>query len=86
MPYVDRTLVARAVAAFDPTADLIAPAGAGGRPAHPVILGPAARARLAALPEGDTLRLLRADPSLRVRAIVFEDATAQRDVDVPSDL
>jgi molybdenum cofactor cytidylyltransferase len=85
MPYVDLTLVERAIAAFDATIDLVAPAGRG-RPAHPVILGPAARARLAALPEGDTLRLLRSDPALRVRAILFEDAASQRDVDVTSDL
>jgi CTP:molybdopterin cytidylyltransferase MocA len=85
MPYVDRTLVERAIAAYDPAFDLIAPSSAG-RPAHPVVLGPAARARLAALAEGDTLRSLRADPSLRVRAIHFEDPSLQRDVDLPGDL
>ena len=85
MPYVDLTLLERAIAAFDTTVDLVAPSG-GDRPAHPVVLGPAARARLAALPEGDTLRLLRSDRALRVRALVFEDAASQRDVDLPSDL
>jgi CTP:molybdopterin cytidylyltransferase MocA len=85
MPYIDRALVERAIDAFDSACDLLAPTCAG-RPAHPVILGPAARARLAALPEGDTLRALRTDARLRVRALVLTDASTQRDVDVPGDL
>jgi CTP:molybdopterin cytidylyltransferase MocA len=85
MPYVDRALVERAIRAFDPAFDLLAPSSQG-RPAHPVVLGPAARARLGSLPEGDTLRSLRTDPCLRVRAIAFDDASSQRDIDVPEEL
>jgi CTP:molybdopterin cytidylyltransferase MocA len=51
-------------------------------PGHPVVLSPRARRRLNDLPNGDSLRLLRDDPMLIVRAIATSDPGAFFDVDV----
>jgi len=50
-------------------------------PGHPVWLSPKARSFIATLPSGDTLRRLRDNPQLRVRAIETDDAGATFDVD-----
>jgi molybdenum cofactor cytidylyltransferase len=53
----------------------------GDEPGHPVYLSPRARACIGALPRGDTLRVLRANPHLIVRAVQTEDAAAFFDID-----
>ncbi len=50
-------------------------------PVHPVYLSPRARACLDRLPVGDSVRLLRVDRRLSVRAIVTRDRGATFDVD-----
>jgi molybdenum cofactor cytidylyltransferase len=58
-------------------------AGIGG---HPVLFSSQARTKIAALPDGDTLRSLRDDPTLTHIAIHIADDGAYRDVDRMSDL
>jgi molybdenum cofactor cytidylyltransferase len=53
----------------------------GEEPGHPVRLSPRARKRVASLPHGDTLRHLRADPNLTVKAVETLDVGAVFDVD-----
>ncbi|NNM98559.1 MAG: nucleotidyltransferase family protein [Candidatus Eremiobacteraeota bacterium] len=57
--------------------------GIGG---HPVFFSARARERLAQIPIGDSLRLLRDDPTLRRRALPIEDIGAYADVDDPASL
>ncbi|HYL27840.1 MAG TPA: NTP transferase domain-containing protein [Candidatus Nitrosotalea sp.] len=52
-----------------------------GEPGHPVWLSASARARIAVLPEGDTLRTLRDDATLVARAVETADPGASFDVD-----
>jgi molybdenum cofactor cytidylyltransferase len=52
-----------------------------GAPGHPVVLSSRARERVDGLPPGDTLRLLRDDPRLTVRAVDSSDEGAFFDVD-----
>jgi CTP:molybdopterin cytidylyltransferase MocA len=54
-PYVDRPLVDRVAAALG-DADVAYPVRAGAA-GHPVVFGPRARREIAALPDGDTVRL-----------------------------
>lgn len=51
------------------------------QPGHPVFLSPRARERIDDLPEGDTLRTLRDDARLRVKAVKTDDEGAFFDVD-----
>jgi CTP:molybdopterin cytidylyltransferase MocA len=83
MPNVDAELIRRVVDA--PAADVAYPT-VNGRPGHPVRFGPRARAKMSALPDGDTLRALRDDPALSRIAFAIEDAATQRDLDTPADL
>ncbi len=53
----------------------------GCEPGHPVVLSPRARARIDALPHGDTLRRLRDDPELCARAVETTEEGAFFDVD-----
>lgn len=80
MPFVDRALVDAVAAAWEPEIDLVSPER-DGTPAHPAILGPAARRLLAELPEGDSVRQLRASPRLRRRVLPVADPDALVDVD-----
>jgi molybdenum cofactor cytidylyltransferase len=50
-------------------------------PGHPVLLSPRARRFIEYLPPGDTLRLLRSNPHLAVRAVQTDDSGAFFDVD-----
>lgn len=61
-------------------ADVVYPVYAG-EPGHPVWLSRRARRRIATLPPGDTLRLLRADSHLTARIVVTNDPGATFDVD-----
>lgn len=85
MPNVDAALLARIAAAYGSDVDIVDPR-AGPLPAHPVIFGPLARARIAALPRGDTLRELRGAPDLRRRTLELSDPAMALDVDRPADL
>ncbi len=71
------------IAAYDDAVDVVVPC-CSGVPVHPVVFGPAARAKIAALPDGDTIKRIRDDPSLR-RRIVEVDRTALIDIDTPDD-
>jgi CTP:molybdopterin cytidylyltransferase MocA len=82
-PLVDAALIARVVAARG-DADVAYPVR-GGIPGHPVVFGPRARARIAGLPDGDTLRALRADPGLRRVEVPETEDRAFADVDTPED-
>lgn len=50
-------------------------------PGHPVVFSPRARKKIALLPDGDSLRLLRDDPSLLRRELSTEDRGAYFDID-----
>lgn len=78
-PLVTRELV-ETICGQTGDADFVYPVR-GGEPGHPVWLSPRARSFIALLPPGDTLRLLRENPKLCVRAIETEDAGATFDVD-----
>jgi len=59
---------------------------ADGTPGHPVVFSPHARTQLGELAEGDTLRALRENPALSLRAVLVEDDGPYLDVDEPADL
>ena len=69
-----------AVAAAAGEADIAYPAR-GDQPGHPVWISGRARRRIADLPDGDTLRLLREQPGLALRAVETHDEGAFFDVD-----
>jgi CTP:molybdopterin cytidylyltransferase MocA len=83
VPLVDAALIARIVAARG-DADVAYPVR-DGTPGHPVVFGPRPRAALAGLPDGDTLRDLRADPSFSRVAVPEAFDEPYLDVDVPAD-
>ena len=80
----DRTALARVIDAYEATVDVVFPQH-GERPGHPVILGPRARASIAGLADGDTLRLLRDDPQLRRRIVEVAGEAWFTDIDTPDD-
>jgi CTP:molybdopterin cytidylyltransferase MocA len=80
MPFVDREHVDAVIDRWDDGIDILSPER-DGVPAHPAIFGPVARRALAGLPEGDSLRSLRADRSFRRRVVPVVDADAVLDVD-----
>lgn len=84
LPDLTQAAIARAIAAYDETIDVVVPRNAK-RFAHPIVFGPRARARIAALPDGDTLRGLRDDPTLRRREIEVALHDAPADIDTPAD-
>ncbi len=63
--------------------DVLYPVDDGGVSGHPVYFGPRARARLAELPDGDTLAQLRNEASLTRGAVLCRDEGAFADVDSP---
>lgn len=84
MPWITRAIVDAVIAAAG-DADVCYPVrdGIGG---HPVSFSPRARAKIAALPDGDSLRTLRDDPGLTRITLPLKSDAAYRDVDVPGDL
>jgi len=84
LPDCDRAALARVIDAYDPAIDVVFPRR-GERAGHPVIFGPRARAKIAALADGDTLRLLRDDPSLQRRVLEVAGDDAFTDIDTPDD-
>jgi CTP:molybdopterin cytidylyltransferase MocA len=84
LPDCDHAALARVIDAYDPTVDVVFPRR-GARAGHPVIFGPRARAKIGTLADGDTLRLLRDDPTLRRRTVEVEGDAAFTDIDTPAD-
>ncbi len=80
LPDITAADIDAAVAAYDDAVDIVLPNAS--QATHPVIFGPLARRKIAALPDGDTIRQLRDDPALRRR---FFTAAAQIDIDTPDD-
>jgi molybdenum cofactor cytidylyltransferase len=78
-PLVSRSLIALILAEAE-SADFIYPER-DGVPGHPVVLSPLARRYIDELPSGDTVRMLREHPALRVRAVYSQDPGAVFDVD-----
>jgi CTP:molybdopterin cytidylyltransferase MocA len=56
-----------------------------GIPGHPVAFGPRARAEIARLPDGDTLRTLRDDPRWRRAPVLIADDAPFLDIDTADD-
>jgi len=83
-PLVDAALVRRVVDALG-DADVAYPVR-DGVPGHPVVFGPRVRPAIARLPDGDTLRQLRADSRWTRVEVVHEDDRPFMDVDTPEDL
>jgi len=83
MPLIGEALIQTIDDAAD-GADFVYPVVAG-EPGHPVRLSPRARARIDALPLGDTLRQLRGDSHLVRRAVPLEDRGAVYDLDTAAD-
>jgi CTP:molybdopterin cytidylyltransferase MocA len=69
----------------DTTSDVIYPRSAAGEPGHPVYLSRRAIDAAMRLPDGDTLRALRKDPTLSSLAIACDDRGAYVDIDTESD-
>jgi CTP:molybdopterin cytidylyltransferase MocA len=65
--------------------DVVFPMSARGEPGHPVYLSKRAMQAAALLPNGDTLRHLRDDPSLTQRAVECADPGAFVDIDTEAD-
>jgi molybdenum cofactor cytidylyltransferase len=82
-PLVTPYLISRLCAAAR-DADVVFPRNPStGEPGHPVLFSPRARAKFPLLPDGDSLRMLRDDPSLTRREVPTEDLGAYFDVDTP---
>jgi molybdenum cofactor cytidylyltransferase len=78
-PLVTPALI-KTVCSASANADVVYPVR-GEEPGHPVWISPRARRAIGALPPGDTLRFLRADPELTTIAIETHDEGAFFDVD-----
>jgi len=57
-----------------------------GEPGHPVVFSPRARVKIPSLPDGDSLRAVRDDPSLVRREIAVADLGAYFDIDTAGSL
>ncbi len=85
LPDLDAATIATVLAAYGDDVDVVAPRAAG-RFGHPVVFGPRARAKIAALPDGDALHTLRDDAVLRRRIVELGDARPFADIDTEADL
>jgi molybdenum cofactor cytidylyltransferase len=83
LPDITPAAIASALTAYDDSVDIVIPR-CGDSFAHPVVFGPRARQKIAALPDGDTIKRLRDDPAL-LRRFVATDARALVDIDTPLD-
>jgi molybdenum cofactor cytidylyltransferase len=83
LPDITPAAIAAVIGAYDETIDVVVPRS-GATFGHPVVFGPRARRKIAALPDGDTIKAVRDDPSLR-RRIVAADRSALTDIDTPDD-
>lgn len=85
LPDCDATLIARILAAYNDTVDVVAPQ-AGERLGHPVVFGPAARRAIATLHDGDSLNRVRDAVGFRRRIVTVEDSGAFDDIDTEAEL
>jgi len=83
LPDITPAAIAGIISAYDATFDIVVPR-CGNTFVHPVVFGPAARRKIAALPDGDTIKRLRDDPTLR-RLVVATTSGCLTDIDTPSD-
>lgn len=83
LPDITAADIAAVIAHYDDSIDVVVPRY-GDRLGHPVVFGPRARRKIAALPDGDTIKQLRDDPALR-RRIVDSARGVPHDIDTPSD-
>ncbi|HEY1868097.1 MAG TPA: NTP transferase domain-containing protein [Candidatus Cybelea sp.] len=84
MPAMNDATIARTELLLCDGVDVAFPRNAGGVPGHPVLFAPSTRAKLEALPDGDTLRLARDDPSFVRAEWTCPDASAFLDLDYPA--
>jgi molybdenum cofactor cytidylyltransferase len=83
LPDITPEAIARVIDTYDDAVDVVIPR-CGEIFGHPVVFGPRARGKIAALPDGDTIKRLRDDPSLQ-RRIVEVDRGSLTDIDTPGD-
>lgn len=81
-PFVSVPLLERMERAFNGF-DVAYPRNARGVPGHPVLFRAGARGLASTLPDGDTLALLRDNPSLRRNIVSLEDPGAFADLNDP---
>jgi CTP:molybdopterin cytidylyltransferase MocA len=79
-PLITPELIA-AVCNLGRDADIAHPLSSHGEPGHPVFLSARARRNVDALADGDSIRVLRDDPSLTKRTLPTDDRAAFFDVD-----
>jgi CTP:molybdopterin cytidylyltransferase MocA len=84
MPAMTECTLARTEALLESGVDVAFPVDGGGLPGHPVLFSSRARSLVEALPDGDTLRLARDDPSLHRATWICTDRSAFLDLDVPA--
>jgi molybdenum cofactor cytidylyltransferase len=84
MPFLQTATLEELERALAAGADVVHPVNEDGIGGHPVLFASAVRARLSTLPAGDTLRLLRDEPSLRRTTVLVEDRGAFVDLDEPA--
>jgi CTP:molybdopterin cytidylyltransferase MocA len=85
MPAMTQTTLARTEAIFTGDVDVAYPVDARGTPGHPVLFSACVRTLVEALPDGDTLRRARQDPSLKSATWLCTDGSAFLDLDEPRD-
>jgi molybdenum cofactor cytidylyltransferase len=86
LPDITPQTIAAVIAAYDEVATDIVVARSGAHLTHPVIFGPAARKQIPALPDGDSQKALRDDPTLRRRFVdIVVDKRAFTDIDTPEE-
>jgi len=83
-PFLRRSTLERMERALDGF-DVAYPVDAAGVPGHPVLFSPRARGLVDALPDGDTISVVRDDPSLQRRIVEVADDGAFRDFDEPAE-
>jgi CTP:molybdopterin cytidylyltransferase MocA len=79
-PLITPQLIA-AVCNLGRDADIALPLSSHGEPGHPVFFSARARQNVDALEDGDSIRVLRDDPSLTKRTLPTDDLAAFFDVD-----
>ncbi|MDE2571933.1 MAG: nucleotidyltransferase family protein [bacterium] len=85
-PFLRAEIVDRTVARYrEGAAEIVYPV-VEGIPAHPVIFGPAMRARLESCPDGESLQGLRDAEGVVVERVAIDDPGALFDIDTEEDL
>ncbi len=85
MPWITADTLGRVEALLGDAVDVAYPVDDAGVPGHPVLFAARCRFHLDALPEGDTIRIVRVEPSLRRANVLVRDPGAFVDLDRPSD-